>query len=93
MELGVQSQANLRRADADQLAFVRLDASQLPNDVPQHVVVRGADVRDVIRDQVVYREDVRHFNVKRRLRLRVKVVELVNVELHLRIGHVQYCNR
>ena len=90
MELGVECQRDLGGRDVYQLVFVVLSATKFTNDFAKRIVLRGANQRKVVHDEVVDGEDVGEFDVEGGLCSGIEVVECVDVELRFSIADVDH---
>jgi hypothetical protein len=91
MELRVQCQGDFSRADMQQLILVVLSAAQFSDNLAEGIVLGRAEGWEIVNDEVVNGEDVRKFDVQRRLRTRKQIVELVNLVLHLGVADINHC--
>lgn len=86
MQLGIERQTDFRRAYSHHFAFVCLGASQIVHQFSQDIILCRTDVGNLSRDKLMDGEDVRHFDVQRRLGPGVQIIELVNVKLRFRVS-------
>lgn len=77
----MQRQADLRCADCHKFVLVGLDIAQFPDDVLEKVVPFRAEEVNIRCNELVYREDVGHFDIQCGLGLGIKVVEFINVKI------------
>lgn len=71
--------------------LVAADAAKLADDIAENVILTWAHVGKFGHDQLMDRENIRHFDVKRWFCLCVKIVELVDVVVLLRRWHRDDC--
>ncbi|KAL8954442.1 MAG: hypothetical protein Q9193_007244, partial [Seirophora villosa] len=90
MQLWIQGKTDLGAADMLEFMLVVLDAAQLPDHFTQHIILTRAYARHITGHKVMDGEDVRHFDVQRWLGASIQVVELVDVELSLGRGNIDY---
>lgn len=90
MKLGVEEESDLGGANVEHVVLVVLRAAQLSDNFSKHVILAGADRRNILRDKMVNGEDVRQLHVQGWLRPSIEVVVLINVELCFRITNINY---
>jgi hypothetical protein len=91
MELRVQCQGDFSRADMQQLILVVLSAAEFSDNLAEGIVLGRAEGWEIVNDEVVNGENVRKFDVQRRLRTRKQIVELINLVLHLGVANFNHC--
>ena len=92
MQFGVERKADFGVAHAFQLALIALCTSQLMDDLLQGIVSARTYCGRLNGDQMMDGEYVCHLNVQRRFGASIEVIELINVELRLSVGYIQYCS-
>lgn len=90
MQLWIQGKTDLGAADMLEFMLVVLDAAQLPDHFTQHIILTRAYARHITSHKVMDGEDVRHFDVQCWLGASIQVVKLVDVELSLGRGNIDY---
>jgi hypothetical protein len=88
VELGVESQGDLSRADVQQLVLVVFRTSEFAHNLAEWIVLGGAESRNIINNEIVDGEDVRKLDVQCRLSAGKEVVELVNLKVCFRVANI-----
>lgn len=88
VELGVEGQGYLGRADVQQFVLVVLRASKLAYYLTQRIVLRRTEGWEIIDDEVVDGEHICELDVQCWLGSSEEVVELVNLEVCLSVTNI-----
>jgi hypothetical protein len=88
VELGVESQGDLSRADVQQLVLVVFRTSEFAHNLAEGIVLGGTESRNIVNNEIVDGEDVRKLDVQCRLSAGKEVVELVNLKVCFRVANI-----
>ena len=83
----MECQTDLRRPDSHELMLIGFDVAEIAYNFLESVIWSCAQEVDFGRNKLVDGKNVGHFDVQGWLGLSIQVVELINVEIRLRILH------
>jgi hypothetical protein len=90
MELGVQCESNLRRADMEEFILVVFRTSKFANNFTQRIVLAGTQSRKVVYDKAVNGKDIRKLDIKGGFCAGEKIVECIDLELGFCLSDVDH---